>query len=82
MITGKELIAWGFKPGKWFPQAIDAANELAANGADEATIREAVAGFMPPEPLALSEPDGTPLSSISKPKTSTRRPMWRPASRR
>lgn len=62
MITGKELIAWGFKPGKWFPQAIEAANALAADGADEATIREAVAGFMPPEPLALSEPDNTPLS--------------------
>ncbi len=62
MITGKDLIGWGFRPGKWFPQAIAAANELAAEGADEATMRAAVATFAPPEPLDLSVSGETPLS--------------------
>lgn len=34
MLTGKDLIAAGIKPGKWFPQAIAAANTALANGGD------------------------------------------------
>ncbi|WP_272149408.1 RtcB family protein [Tenacibaculum aiptasiae] len=26
-ITGKELIAWGYKPGKWFPEALEHINK-------------------------------------------------------
>jgi tRNA-splicing ligase RtcB len=32
MITGKELVQWGFKPGKWFPAAIEAAQRMALDG--------------------------------------------------
>lgn len=37
MITGKDLVAWGFEPGKWFPAAIAAAQRMEGEGrsADE-----------------------------------------------
>lgn len=34
MITAKDLIAAGIKPGKWFPQAVEAANAAVAAGGD------------------------------------------------
>jgi RNA-splicing ligase RtcB len=48
MISGKTLIAWGYTPGTWFPQAIAAAEQLRASGADEAEIKNTVARFAPP----------------------------------
>jgi RNA-splicing ligase RtcB len=48
MITGKTLIAWGYRPGAWFADAIPAAEKARASGADEAAIRAIVAGFAPP----------------------------------
>ncbi|MEO1329746.1 MAG: RtcB family protein [Pseudomonadota bacterium] len=48
--NGRDLIEWGFEPAKWFPEAIAAANRLAAEGAREAEIRAAVAGLAPPPP--------------------------------
>ena len=39
MISGKTLIAWGYKPGRWFAAAIAAAEQARACGADEAAIR-------------------------------------------
>ena len=33
-ITGKTLIDWVLKPGRWFPNAIEAANAILANGGD------------------------------------------------
>lgn len=50
-ITGKDLIAWGFVPGKWFPQAIEQANQLRAGGADDDTIFKLVQGLMPVQTL-------------------------------
>lgn len=32
MITGKELVQWGFKPGKWFPDAIEQAQRMERDG--------------------------------------------------
>lgn len=37
-ITGNDLIAWGFKPSKWFGEAIRIANEEAAAGVPEPHI--------------------------------------------
>jgi tRNA-splicing ligase RtcB len=45
MITGKDLIAWGYKPGPWFPAAIEAANAAQAAGGD---ARAAAAALAPP----------------------------------
>ncbi|MBX9590349.1 MAG: RtcB family protein [Hyphomonadaceae bacterium] len=49
-ITGKTLIAWGYKPGPWFASAISAAEAARASGADEAAIRAAVDRFAPAPP--------------------------------
>ena len=48
-ITGRALIAWGFKPGKWFPQALETANTMRANGADDDAIFAAVQQLAPVE---------------------------------
>lgn len=45
--TGKHLIAWGHKPGAWFPRAMAAANAAQARGEPEAAIRAAVAACVP-----------------------------------
>ena len=43
MITGKDLIAWGYKPGPWFPAAIEVANRAQAAGGDARAAVDAVA---------------------------------------
>jgi RNA-splicing ligase RtcB len=48
MITGKTLIAWGYKSGPWFAPAIAAAEQARVAGADEAALRAIVDGFAPP----------------------------------
>lgn len=45
MITGRDLIEWGYPQGKWFGAAIAAANDAVANGRDP---HEAIKGKMPP----------------------------------
>jgi RNA-splicing ligase RtcB len=45
MITGKTLIAWGYKPGPWFPAAAAAANRASAAGED---VRAAIDAIVPP----------------------------------
>jgi tRNA-splicing ligase RtcB (3'-phosphate/5'-hydroxy nucleic acid ligase) len=55
MITGKTLIAWGYKPGPWFAEAIAAAEGARLAGKDEAAIRAVVDGFAaPPAPLSVA----------------------------
>lgn len=48
MITGADLIAWGFKPGPWFAPALIEANRLADEGALIGQITDALAAFVPP----------------------------------
>jgi tRNA-splicing ligase RtcB (3'-phosphate/5'-hydroxy nucleic acid ligase) len=63
MISGKTLIAWGFRPGPWFAAAIAAAEQARLAGADEATLRATVARFVPatPQPsLSLRGADALP----------------------
>jgi hypothetical protein len=48
-ITGKTLIAWGYRPGPWFAPAIGAAEAARTSGAGEAAIRAIVDRFAPPQ---------------------------------
>jgi RNA-splicing ligase RtcB len=48
MITGNDLIAWGYEPGPWFKAAIAHANVMKLNGNDEGAIREELTSFAPP----------------------------------
>ena len=41
MITGKQLIEWGYSPGTYFKDALPAANAVAEAGGDIAAIRSA-----------------------------------------
>ncbi len=38
MITGKDLVQWGFKPGKWFPDAIEVAQAMERDGKNQDEI--------------------------------------------
>jgi hypothetical protein len=51
MIDGTKLIAWGFKPGKWFEDALPALNDAEAAGLDEDGLSEMAQGFMPVDSL-------------------------------
>jgi hypothetical protein len=57
-ITGKDLIDWGHKPGKWFAPAIAAANQALANGASAAEARAQAEVFAPPPVIELKPRDG------------------------
>jgi hypothetical protein len=46
-ITGKTLLAWGYKPGSWFAAAIAAAEEARRAGGGEAEIRAAIGRHIP-----------------------------------
>ena len=58
MITGKDLIDMGFKPGKWFGPAIDAANDAEEAGSSVDEIRKIVAGFQPAPTMPLRAAGG------------------------
>ena len=51
MIDGATLIAWGFKPGKWFKDALTVANEMRANGRSDDEVFAFLQGLMPVETL-------------------------------
>jgi RNA-splicing ligase RtcB len=55
MITGKTLIAWGYKPGPWFAAAIAAAEKARVSGADETAIRAVVDGLAPKPGPAMAK---------------------------
>ncbi|MBV9635053.1 MAG: RtcB family protein [Methylobacteriaceae bacterium] len=54
-MTGKTLIALGYQPGKWFPQAIAAAR-LLPEAATEAELRAAIDRFAAPPVVSLRAP--------------------------
>ena len=51
MITGETLIQWGFKPGKWFKDALMMAGALEAKGASQDAIFKALENLQPLEVL-------------------------------
>ena len=58
VITGKTLIAWGYRPGPWFAQAIAAAEAARRSGAGDAELRSLVERFVPPPAIPLRDPGG------------------------
>jgi hypothetical protein len=69
-VTGKTLIAWGYRPGPWFAEAIAAAEKARASGADEAALRAVVDRFAPPpapQPVRLRETGGVPYTLNIRP---------------
>ncbi len=51
MIDGNTLMAWGFKPGKWFKDALRAANEMRAGGQSDDDIFARLQEMQPVEAL-------------------------------
>ncbi|AZO47752.1 MAG: RtcB family protein [Mesorhizobium sp.] len=49
VITGKDLIQWGFKPGKWFPGAIADAQRMEGEGRSQDEIFAHLQTLMPVE---------------------------------
>jgi hypothetical protein len=54
-ITGKMLIEWGYEPGRWFSQAIEAAERARQSGQDENEIRTIVDGLASPPAIPLRD---------------------------
>lgn len=50
-ITGQDLIAWGFAPGRWFKDGIAAANAMRAEGQDDDAIFAHLQTLVPAETL-------------------------------
>jgi tRNA-splicing ligase RtcB (3'-phosphate/5'-hydroxy nucleic acid ligase) len=50
-IDGNILIAWGFRPGRWFKDALEAASTMRAGGADDDAIFVALQALQPIETL-------------------------------
>lgn len=64
-IDGSTLIAWGFRPGPWFKNAVVLARELAAAGRGEAEVRAAVAALVPAPSAAVPAITDTPNPSAA-----------------
>jgi tRNA-splicing ligase RtcB (3'-phosphate/5'-hydroxy nucleic acid ligase) len=54
-IKGKTLIEWGYEPGRWFSQAIEAAENARKSGQDESEIRAIIDAFVPPPAIPLRD---------------------------
>ena len=50
-IDGNTLIAWGFRPGRWFRDALETASFMRAGGADDDAIFVALQALQPIETL-------------------------------
>jgi RNA-splicing ligase RtcB len=53
MITGKDLIAWGYTPGPWFKPAIERANELVHEGMEIDQIQSTLSLYAPEPPVYI-----------------------------
>jgi RNA-splicing ligase RtcB len=62
MIDGTTLIAWGFKPGRWFKAALETANAMRAGGADDDSIFSALEALQPIETLMRT--NGIPFAML------------------
>jgi tRNA-splicing ligase RtcB len=61
MLTGKDLIEAGYKPGKWFAPALDTANAMLAEGASQEAAMARIAALAPPPARELDPVDSKPL---------------------
>lgn len=62
MIDGNTLIAWGFRPGRWFQGALATANAMHAGGADDDAIFTALRAMQPVETLLRT--NGVPFAML------------------
>ncbi|MCA1379460.1 RtcB family protein [Bradyrhizobium sp. BRP05] len=62
MIDGKQLITWGFKPGRWFKDALIAANAMRSGGANDDMIFKALTQMQPSE--ITMRTNGLPFSML------------------
>ncbi|WP_316164465.1 MULTISPECIES: RtcB family protein [unclassified Bradyrhizobium] len=62
MIDGNTLIAWGFKPGRWFKEGLATANAMRADGADDDAIFAALQELQPAETLMRT--NGVPFAML------------------
>jgi len=65
MIDGSTLIAWGFRPGRWFHGALATANAMHAGGADDDAIFVALQAMQPAETLLRT--NGVPFAMLIEP---------------
>lgn len=57
IITGKNLIEWGYKTGNWFPEAIKAVNEAHTELLSFEDVKKIISMYVPPDAISLrSEP--------------------------
>lgn len=69
MITGKDLIAWGHAPGRWFDDALTAANRAAGEGMEPDAIKALVDAMKPPPVIPLRPPDGAAFAKMIEAET-------------
>jgi tRNA-splicing ligase RtcB (3'-phosphate/5'-hydroxy nucleic acid ligase) len=62
MIDGNTLIAWGFRPGRWFKDGLATANAMRADGASDDAIFIALQALQPIE--ALMRTNGLPFAML------------------
>jgi tRNA-splicing ligase RtcB len=62
MIDGTTLIAWGFRPGRWFHDGLKTANAMRAGGADDDAIFTALQAMQPVETLMRT--NGVPFAML------------------
>ncbi|MEM7509116.1 MAG: RtcB family protein [Pseudomonadota bacterium] len=60
-ITGKDLIGWGLKPGKWFSEALASGNRALAEGQDMTSVQALVTAMAPPEIRKIPLQSGVPV---------------------
>ncbi|ARQ95432.1 protein RtcB [Bradyrhizobium phage BDU-MI-1] len=61
-IDGNQLNAWGFKPGRWYKDALIAANAMRSGGADDDMIFKALTQMQPSE--ITMRTNGLPFSVL------------------
>jgi len=71
MITGLTLQEWGFKPGRWFKDALLTANRMRAEGADDDAIFAHLQTMQPVETLLRT--NALPYSVFLDPETDQER---------
>lgn len=76
MIDGNKLISWGFKPAPWFANAIEVANVMRSEGADDETIRGRLQTLQPVE--LTTRTSALPYTNYLVPETDQERDApWR-----
>jgi tRNA-splicing ligase RtcB (3'-phosphate/5'-hydroxy nucleic acid ligase) len=71
MITGNDLIQWGFKPGKWFAGALRDAQRMESEGKSHDDVFAYLQTLQPIEMLPRT--NGLPFSVLLEPESDIER---------